>query len=86
RVIDSFVENNDFIQAFSPEGTYLYWLDFQNSALNKKEISKRIQKAGLALSPGDFFFNGKESLFFRFNFATDRSRVESALNRLKSCF
>jgi len=85
-VIDSFVENNDFIQAFSPEGTYLYWLDFQNSALNKKEISKRIQKAGLALSPGDFFFNGKESLFFRFNFATNRNRVESALGRLKSCF
>lgn len=85
-VIDSFVENNDFVQAFSPEGTYLYWLDFRNSGLNKSELSKRIQNAGLALSSGDFFFNGKENQFFRFNFATNRSMIEFALNRLKECF
>lgn len=87
NLVDNFVESNDFVSGFSPEGTYLYWLDFSNTGMTfQKDISDRLKQAKIALSGGDFFFGGKESLFFRFNFATSADRVGDALTKIESCF
>ncbi len=86
RLIDNFISSHSFVNGFSPEGTYLYWLDFSATKLQSSEVSSRLQSVGVALSGGDFFFGGRESLFFRFNFATDTKRVEWALRQIKSAF
>lgn len=86
KLIDTFVADNYFVNGFSPEGTYLYWIDFAQTALTPSEISEKLKSVGLALSGGDFFFGGCETSFFRFNFATKKERVEWALKRLKQAF
>jgi cysteine-S-conjugate beta-lyase len=86
KLIDEFVLQNEFVSGYSPEGTYLYWLDFSATRLSSSEISDRLKDAGVALSGGDFFFGGKESLFFRFNFAADRDKVVWALECIVKVF
>jgi len=86
KLLDTFVENNSFISGFSPDGTYLYWLDFTNTGLTPFDISFKLKNAGIALSGGDFFFGGKESAFFRFNFATSKERVEWAIKQIEDAF
>ncbi len=85
-LLDEFVLQNSFVSGFSPEGTYLYWLDFSAAGLSQQELRDKFSDAGIALSGGDFFFGGRESLFFRFNFATSKERVEWALGQIKKEF
>jgi len=85
-LLDEFVPQNDFVSGFSPEGTYLYWLDFSATGLSQQELRERFADAGVALSGGDFFFGGRESLYFRFNFATQKERVEWATAAIKKVF
>lgn len=61
--IDEFVESKHYLKGFSPEGTYLYWIDFGGSGLSPDEISSRLKDAGLALSGGDFFTAAEKLLF-----------------------
>ncbi len=86
KLVDVFVADNCFVNGFSPEGTYLYWIDFAQTGFTPSEISEKLRGAGLALSGGDFFFGGRETSFFRFNFATKKERVEWALKRVKETF
>ncbi len=85
-LLDKFVSQNGFVSGFSPEGTYLYWLDFSATGLSQQELRERFADAGVALSGGDFFFGGRESLYFRFNFATQKERVEWATAAIKKVF
>lgn len=85
-LLDEFVSQNDFVSGFSPEGTYLYWLDFSATGLSQQELRDKFSDAGIALSGGDFFFGGRESVFFRFNFATSKERVELAISKIKKEF
>ncbi len=86
KLLDAFVLDNSFVNGFSPEGTYLYWLDFGDTGLVQSDISDRLKDTGVALSGGDFFFGGRQSLFFRFNFATSSEKVAWALERIKNAF
>lgn len=85
-LLDEFVAQSWFVSGFSPEGTYLYWLDFSATGLSQGELRERFADAGVALSGGDFFFGGRESVYFRFNFATQKERVERALAAIKKVF
>jgi cystathionine beta-lyase len=85
-LLDEFVAQNEFVSGFSPEGTYLYWLDFSATGLSQQELRDRFADASVALSGGDFFFGGRESVCFRFNFATQKERVERALSAIKKVF
>ncbi|MCI4399078.1 MAG: hypothetical protein JHC37_00810, partial [Campylobacteraceae bacterium] len=85
-LLDEFVAQNEFVSGFSPEGTYLYWLDFSATGLSQQELRDRFADASVALSGGDFFFGGRESVCFRFNFATQKERVEWALSAIKKSF
>ncbi len=74
------------IKVFKPEGTFLLWLDFKNTGLSHEEIkNKLINEALLGFNDGLSF--GKQGEFhFRMNFATQRTNVITALNRLKEVF
>ena len=67
-------------------GTYLYWLDFSAVSSSQAQISETLKKSGIALSGGDFFFGGRESTFFRLNFATTHERVGEALDKIERAF
>ncbi len=68
------------------EGTYLAWLDFSGTGLEKGEVIRRIQaEARVALSHGQAFGPGGEH-FMRLNFACPRGMLEEALDRLVLVF
>ena len=66
-----------------PEATYLAWLDFRSLHLKQDDLVRfLIEKAGLGLNSGTEYGPGGEG-FMRFNFASPRSMLETALNQLK---
>ena len=68
------------------EATYLSWVDFSGTGMAPDEVYRRIeQDAQIAANHGDTFGAGGET-FVRFNFATQRSRVEEACTRLRTAF
>lgn len=71
---------------FTPEGTYLYWLDFNTLGLAPLEIrEKLINRARVALNDGKTFSPFHEG-FWRFNFAVPRSMLEQGLERIVRAF
>lgn len=68
------------------EATYLAWVDFSGTGLPREDFMRRIaEKARIGASPGPVFGPGGET-HMRFNFATPRSLVAEALERLDDAF
>ncbi|OWU86071.1 aminotransferase [Oceanicola sp. 22II-s10i] len=68
------------------EGTYLAWVDFSGTGMDRDEMMRRIaDEAKIAVNQGPAFGHGGES-WNRFNLATPRSRVEEAVERLQKAF
>ncbi len=68
------------------EATYLGWVDFSDTGLERSDFMDRItNKARLGVSPGPQFGPGGEN-WVRFNFATPRSVVDEAMDRLGEAF
>lgn len=66
--------------------TYLAWVDFSGTGMERQEFSDRVgKKARIGVSPGHAFGIGGEN-FLRFNIATQRVRVEEAVQRLAAAF
>ncbi|GHU81808.1 cystathionine beta-lyase [Clostridia bacterium] len=74
------------IKLIEPEGTYLLWLDFNNSGIPLDEIEDFVtDKAGLWLDGGTMF--GHEGVGFqRINIACPRAMLKRALQQLKEAF
>ncbi len=73
-------------RAMHLEATYLSWVDFAGTGLERKDFMARIsERARIATSPGPAFGPGGET-FVRFNIATPRSRIEEAIERLGEAF
>lgn len=74
------------VHVFTPEGTYLVWLDFREYGLSEEELEKRmVEKARLWLDRGAMF--GKEGEGFeRINIACPRETLKKALVQLKNVF
>ncbi|MGW8161865.1 MAG: MalY/PatB family protein [Desulfobulbales bacterium] len=71
---------------FLPEGTYLYWLDFNSLGLTPERIKEKlINEARLGLNDGMTFSRNNEG-FWRFNFAVPRSMLEEGINRIIEVF
>ena len=74
------------LQYFIPEGTYLYWLNFNSLGLTPRQIrEKLINEAGVGLNDGVTFSRGAEG-FWRFNFAAPRTMLEQGLERIVRVF
>ncbi|SIO32891.1 MalY/PatB family protein [Vannielia litorea] len=68
------------------EATYLSWVDFAGTGMEKAEFTDRVEKnARIAVNHGETFGKGGES-FLRFNIATPRARVVEAVERMQSAF
>jgi cysteine-S-conjugate beta-lyase len=74
------------VRSMPLESTYLAWVDFSGTGMAQDEVNARVLKqAKLAVNLGPTFGKGGES-FLRFNFATPRSVVEEAADRLAEAF
>lgn len=66
--------------------TYLAWVDFSGTGMTREEFTRRVeQDARIAANHGPTFGTGGES-YLRFNLATPRARVETAVARLAEAF
>lgn len=82
-------KNHDFvlqemnaIKGFSMqplEATYLAWIDVRES--NIENIAQVLENAGVGISEGGVFFDGKG--FIRLNFGTQMRRLEAAIWRMR---
>ena len=68
------------------DATYLAWVDFRGTGLTPEDVAGRVAKsAHIFASPGPQFGPGGEG-WLRLNFATPRSILEKALDRLDAAF
>jgi cystathionine beta-lyase len=68
------------------QSTYLAWVDFEDTGMSREEFTARVeQNARIAANHGPTFGKGGDS-FLRFNFATPRSRIIEAVERLQTAF
>lgn len=68
------------------EATYLSWVDFSGTGMERQEIRNRIfGQAKVVPNHGDSFGSGGET-FMRFNFGTQHAIVEEAVARLQKAF
>ncbi|MEO0485411.1 MAG: MalY/PatB family protein [Pseudomonadota bacterium] len=86
RVFDDGVNAIPGLSSMPLESTYLSWVDFSGTGMERSEFTSRVEKhAKIAANHGPTFGKGGES-FLRFNIATPRSRVEQAVQRLAEAF
>ncbi|MEL6510274.1 MAG: MalY/PatB family protein [Pseudomonadota bacterium] len=72
--------------AMPMQGTYLAWVDFARTGMDRSEFSSRVaEKARIAATPGHTLGTGGET-FLRFNLGTQRANVEEAVSRLQAAF
>ncbi len=68
------------------ESTYLVWVDFSGTGMERQEFTDRVAKdARLAVNLGPTFGTGGDS-YLRFNIAMRRAHVEEAISRLAEAF
>ncbi|EEB82977.1 MalY/PatB family protein [Roseobacter sp. GAI101] len=86
RLFDEAVNGIPGLKSMPLESTYLAWVDFAGTGMERSEFTKRVeQNAAIAANHGPTFGKGGDS-FMRFNIATPRERVEEACNRLRDAF
>ena len=86
RIFDEGVNAIPGLSSVNLEATYLSWVDFSGTGMERAEFTKRVQEdARIAANHGPTFGKGGDS-FLRFNIATPRSRVEEAVSRLQQAF
>lgn len=79
---DYILQEMNAIKGFSMqplESTYLAWIDTRESGI--ENISEILENAGVGISDGGFFFDGKG--FIRLNFGTQMRRLEAAVWRMR---
>lgn len=68
------------------EATYLSWVDFSGTGMERDEFTKRVQQqAQIAPNHGPTFGTGGDA-FLRFNIATPRARIQDAIERMTKAF
>ncbi len=79
---DYVLQEMNAIKGFSMqplEATYLAWIDTRESEI--ENITEVLENAGVGVSDGGFFFDGKG--FIRLNFGTQMRRLEAAIWRMR---
>lgn len=74
------------VQPMTNQATYLSWVDFSGTGMERREIKERIFKqAKVVPNYGETFGTGGET-FMRFNFGTQHANVVEAVDRLQKAF
>ncbi|WP_095587344.1 MalY/PatB family protein [Actibacterium ureilyticum] len=74
------------LSAMPMQSTYLAWVDFAGTGMNRDEIHDRVyRQARIAATPGHTLGTGGETCM-RFNLGTQRARVAEAVARLQEAF
>ncbi|WP_343080168.1 MalY/PatB family protein [Ostreiculturibacter nitratireducens] len=86
RLFDEGVNAIPGLASMRLEATYLAWVDFARTGMEREEFLDRVEKqAQIAVNHGPTFGKGGEN-FLRFNIATPRARVAEAVERLQRAF
>ncbi len=86
RLFDDGVAQIPGLRSMPLQGTYLAWVDFAGTGMERDEVMRRIaQEARIAVNEGPTFGKGGES-WNRFNLAMPRARIEEAVTRLQEAF
>ena len=86
KLFDAGVNAIPGVRSIELEATYLAWVDFSGTGMDMAEVIRRVQQvARIAPNHGETFGKGGET-FLRFNFGTQRARVEEAVERLQAAF
>jgi cysteine-S-conjugate beta-lyase len=86
RIFDATINAIPGLQSMPLESTYLAWVDFDGTGMDRTEFTKRVEEtAAIAANHGPTFGKGGET-FMRFNLATPRARIEEACSRLRDAF
>ncbi len=86
RIFDAGVNAIPGLKSMALESTYLAWVDFSGTGMSMQDFTNRVQTgAKIAANHGPTFGAGGED-FLRFNFATPRSNVIEAVERLQAAF
>lgn len=68
------------------QGTYLAWVDFSGTGMERAEIHERVYtRARIAATPGHTLGSGGEHCL-RFNLGTQRTQINEAVERLHTAF
>ncbi len=86
RLFDDAVNAIPGLQSMPLESTYLAWVDFAGTGMERAEFTRRVeQDAKIAVNHGPTFGKGGDS-FLRFNIAAPREMVRDATERLTKAF
>ncbi len=86
RLLDDSVNAIPGLSSMQMESTYLAWVDCTGTGMERAEFTRRVEQgARIAINHGPSFGKGGEN-FLRFNFATPRSVVAQAMERLGTAF
>lgn len=84
-ILRDFIENNlPQWKVCRLEGTYLSWVDISAMGITAQELCDRLlAEAKVWVNPGTMYGPQSGEGYIRFNIATQRSRLEEALRRIK---
>jgi len=86
KLFDDAINTIPGLKSMPLEATYLAWVDFSGTGMNREEFTKRVQQeAKIAVNHGPTFGSGGEE-FLRFNIATPRALVQQAVERMQTAF
>ena len=86
RLFDEAVNAIPGLKSMPLEATYLAWVDFEDTGMERDEFTRRVQQdARIAVNHGPSFGAGGDN-FLRFNIATPRAQVQEACARLAEAF
>lgn len=86
KIFDAGINAIPGLKSMNMQSTYLAWVDFEDTGMSREDFTRRVeQDARIAANHGPTFGTGGES-FLRFNFATPRSRIIEAVERLQAAF
>ena len=86
KLFDAGINAIPGLKSMDMAATYLSWVDFSGTGMDKAEFTKRVQdQAHIAANHGPTFGTGGAD-FLRFNIATPRARIQEAVERMAKAF